>query len=340
MKAAILKAPEQIEIEETITPEPGPGEILIRVRAVGICGSEIHAYDGLHPRRRPPVVLGHEFAGDIVAVGPQVKAYQPGDRVTVMPQKACGSCDPCRRGWTNMCDSKRLLGSTSWPGAFAEFVVAPEDTAYGLDPSLNYLHGALVEPLAVGVHAVRQGKVTLGDRVAVLGAGPIGMLSVLCAREAGAAEIIAADLYDFNLAAARRFGAECIVNTTRENLVSKVTAQYGPNAVDVAVIAARVPALLDQAFEIVRKKGRIVLVAIFNHPVTIDIEKSRLKEQDIIASSTYLHRDYLSALGLLRSKSKEIESIVTHRVPFERIDDTIRMVKHRTENVIKAIVEC
>jgi len=339
MKAAILKAPEQIEIEETVTPKPGQDEILIRVRAVGICGSEIHAYDGLHPRRQPPVVLGHEFAGDIVAVGPQVKAYQLEDRVTVMPQNACGKCDPCRHGWTNMCDFKKLLGSTSWPGAFAEFVVASQDTAYRLEPSLNYIHGALVEPLAVGVHAVRQGKVKLGDRVAVLGAGPIGILSMLCAREAGATELIAADLYDFNLAAARRFGADCIVNSTTEALVSKVTAQYGQNAVDVAIIAAGAPALLDQAFEIVRKKGSIVLVAIFNHPVNIDIEKSRLKEQDIIASSTYLHQDYLSALGLLLSKSKKIESIVTHRVPFERIDDTIRMVKHRTEDVIKAIIE-
>ncbi len=338
MKSAILKAPEQIEIEETATPKPEPGEILIRVRAAGICGSDIHAYDGLHPRRQPPVVLGHEFAGDIAAVGAQVETYQPGDRVTAMPHAVCGTCGPCRRGWTNMCDSKRLLGSTSWPGAFAEFVVVPQDTVYRLDPSLNYIHGALVEPLAVGVHAVRQGKVKLGDRVAVLGAGPIGMLSLLCAREAGAAELISSDLYDFNLAAARRLGADCIVNSTTENLVSKVTAQYGRNAVDVAVIAAGVPGLLDQAFEIVRKKGRIILVAIFNQPVTIDIEKSRLKEQDIIASSTYLHRDYLSALGLLRSKSKEIKSIVTHRVPFEKIADTVRMVKHRTEDTIKAIV--
>ncbi len=339
MKTAILKAPGRIDIEETATPEPGPDEILIRVRAAGICGSDIHAYDGLHPRRQPPVVLGHEFAGDIAAVGTQVQRCQPGDRVTVMPHKVCGACGPCRNGWTNMCDAKRLLGSTSWPGAFAEFVVAPEDTAYPLDPAMSYLHGALVEPLAVGVHAVRRGKVKLGDRVAVLGAGPIGMLSLLCAREAGAADLIAADLYDFNLAMAERFGADCIINSTREDLVSKVMAQYGQNAVDVAVIAAGVPALLDRAFEIVRKKGRIVLVAIFNHPVTIDIEKSRLKEQDIIASSTYLHRDYLDALGLLRSKSKEIESIITHRVPFERIDEAMRMVKHRTEDVIKTIIE-
>ena len=339
MKSAILKAPGRIEIEETVTPDPGPDEILIRVRAAGICGSDIHAYDGLHPRRQPPVVLGHEFAGDVAAVGTQVETYQPGDRVTVLPHKVCGTCGPCRRGWTNMCDSKRLLGSTSWPGAFAEFVVVPEDTVYPLDPAMRYIHGALVEPLAVGVHAVRQGKVTLGDRVAVLGAGPIGMLSLLCARGVGAAEVIAADLYDFNLAAARRFGADCIVNTTRENLVSKVTAQYGQNAVDVVIIAAGVPELLDQAFEIVRKKGKIIIVAIFNIPVTIDIEKSRLKEQSIIASSTYLHPDYLDALGLLRSKSKVMESIITHRVPLERIDETIQMIKHRTEDVLKAIAE-
>lgn len=339
MKTAILKAPGRIEIEETPIPEPGPDEILIRVRAAGICGSEIHAYDGLHPRRQPPVVLGHEFAGEVAAVGAGVRRWQPGDRVTAMPHSVCGTCGPCRNGWTNMCDAKRLLGSTSWPGAFAEFVVVPEDTAYPLDPALDHIHGALVEPLAVGVHAARRAAVTLGDRVAVLGAGPIGILSMLCAGEAGAGSLIAADLYDFNLEAARRFGAECIVNTTRENFVAKVTAQYGQNAVDAAIIAAGVPALVDQAFEIVRKKGKIVLVAIFNHPVTIDIEKSRLKEQDIVASSTYLHRDYLDALGLLRAKSKEIESIVTHRVPFEKIDEAMRMVKHRTENVLKAIVE-
>lgn len=338
MRAAVLKSPRQMAVEDIETPVAGPDEVLIRVRVVGICGSDILAYEGNHPRRQPPVILGHEFSGDIVGLGQNVRKLNLEDRVTVMPQAACGVCAPCRRGWTNLCDAKRLLGSKSWPGAFAEYVAAPQWVTYRLPDSLGYTHGGLVEPLAVAVHTVHQGQIELGDRVAVLGAGPIGLLSLLCAINAGAQEVIAADRYTFNLEAAGRFGASCLIDTTKRDPASAVRERYGANGVDVAIVAAGAPELIQAAFDMVRKRGRIVLVAIFGSPALLDIEKSRLKEQEIVASSTYTHEDFIRAIRFMTHRPRDIESIVTRRAALEEVNEAMLLVKHRSEDLLKVMI--
>lgn len=339
MKAAVLQAPYKIVIEEIPEPKPGPGEVLVKVKAVGICGSEVHAYQGMHVRRLPPAILGHEFAGEIAALGEGVTRFKTGDRVTVMPQKTCGSCHPCRQGWQNLCDAKLLLGTNKWTGAFAEYIVAPEEVVYRLPDQLTFIHGSLVEPLAVGVHAIRQAEVEIGDRVLVLGAGPIGLMCQICAREAGARDIIVTDLVDFNLQVAKNLGASLVVNNAREDLVARVQEYYGLNAIDVAIIAAGVPTLIEQAAALVRKKGCIVLVGQFNKPGIIDIEKSRLKEQRLVGSSMYCDKDFLTAIDLLVAKAKDFELLITHRISLEDVEKAIHMVHERTEDVLKVIIE-
>ena len=217
MRAAVLKDNYRIVLEDVKEPSPGPGEVKIQVRVTGICGSEVHAFKGTHPYRKPPVILGHELAGDIVEVGSDVEGLKVGDRVTVEPQIGCERCYMCRRGLNNLCESKIVLGTQEWPGSFAEYIIAPAKVVYRLPDGLSYEEGVMVEPLAVGVHAVRWSEMGLGDSVLVLGAGTIGLVTIMAARQAGARRIFATDVLDFNLAKAKELGATHTINVRQED---------------------------------------------------------------------------------------------------------------------------
>ncbi|MEW6624667.1 MAG: alcohol dehydrogenase catalytic domain-containing protein [Bacillota bacterium] len=340
MKAAVLKAPYKVEIEEQPEPKLRSDEVLIRVKATGICGSDVHAYQGYHPRRQPPAVLGHELAGEIVARGDAVNSLKVGDRVTVLPQKKCGSCYPCSQGWaTNMCDSKTLLGTNKWAGSFAEYIAAPQELVYTIPHELNYELGALTEPLAVGIHALNRVCVKSNESVLIVGAGPIGLMCQIAAKKMGVKDIIVADLSDMKLETAKILGASTTINNSSENLASKIEEQYGKKGVDVAIVAAGVPDLITQAFAVVRKQGRIVLVGQFDNPGVIDIEKSRLKEQLITGSSTYTEKDFLGAISLLTANNHNFSSIVSHRIRLEEIGVGIDLLLNNNKSAIKVIVE-
>ncbi|KYH31035.1 zinc-dependent alcohol dehydrogenase [Neomoorella mulderi] len=339
MRAAVLQAPYKIVIENVPEPKPADGEVLIKVKAAGICGSDLHAYEGIHPRRRPPAILGHEVIGVIVEVGKRVRKFKVGDRVTVLPRKNCGACPPCVMDWSNLCDHKILLGTNEWAGGFAEYIVAPEETIYTIPDVLDDIVGSLVEPLAVGVHVIERGEVRRGEKVAILGAGPIGLMCVACAHRAGADHIVVADLVDFRLSAAKRLGANVVVNSAKDCFLSKMEEACGLTQVDVAIIAAGAPVLLNEAFSIVRKKGRIILVGQFDIPDVIDIEKSRLKEQTLVGSSTYCKEDFLDAIKILEINRDQFELLVTHQIPLEEIEKGIDLIRKRDQDVLKVIVK-
>ena len=182
MRAVVLTSEGCLEFVEAAWPtDVGADCVVIRVRAVGVCGSEVHAYQGTHPFRKAPVVLGHEAAGDVVAVGEDVSAFAVGDRVIVEPQWVCGECAYCRAGDENLCPSKRVLGTSAWPGAFGEYIVAPQDATFQLPSALSYVQGALIEPLSIAVHIARQSNLAAGESVCILGSGSIGgLLSAVC----------------------------------------------------------------------------------------------------------------------------------------------------------------
>ncbi|MHB1417626.1 MAG: zinc-dependent alcohol dehydrogenase, partial [Chloroflexota bacterium] len=182
MKAAVLTAHYHIEFADIPEPEPKANEVKIKVISAGICGSEVHAFKGTHPFRHPPAILGHELAGEVVAVGDEINGYKVGDRVTVEPQILCGVCDACRAGYPNLCDNKVVLGTQKWVGGYAEYIVAPEQTLYKIPDSVSYDEAVMIEPLAVGVHAVREAKLKVGQSAIILGGGTIGLATLVAAR--------------------------------------------------------------------------------------------------------------------------------------------------------------
>ena len=338
MKAALLTAPYQIGLQEVEKPRLGSYDVLIKVQCVGICGSDLHTYRGTHPFRKPPVILGHEMAGEVVEVAEDVSLFKKGDRVSVEPQTYCHHCPSCYQGNYNLCSNKRILGTTPWPGAFAEYVVIPEDKVYLLPDGLSFEEGAMVEPLAVGIRAAQMAQPRIGDTVLIIGSGTIGLATLVSLKEAGVTRTIATDVEDFNLAKAKELGAWTAVNVGRESLAEKVKEWTRGEGVDAAVIAVGVPSLIDESLGLVRKKGRVVLVALFDDKAAIDTFKIVSTEAEVVGSWVYTGREFQAAIDLMSQGRIETNSFITHRWPIERVGDAIDLVDKRTEDLIKIVL--
>ena len=338
MKAALLTAPYQIGLQEVEKPRLGSYDVLIKVQCVGICGSDLHTYRGTHPFRKPPVILGHEMAGEVVEVAEDVSLFKKGDRVSVEPQTYCHHCPSCYQGNYNLCMNKRILGTTPWPGAFAEYVVIPEDKVYLLPDGLSFEEGAMVEPLAVGIRAAQMAQPRIGDTVIIMGSGTIGLATLVSLKEAGVTRTIATDVEDFNLAKAKELGAWTSVNVGRESLEEKVKEWTKGEGVDAAVIAVGVPSLIDESLGLVRKKGRVVLVALFDDKATIDAFKIVSTEAEVVGSWVYTGREFQAAIDLMSQGRIETNSFITHRWPIERAGEALDLVDRRTEDLIKIVL--
>jgi len=218
MKQIKLTLPENLSIEEVPKPQPKGKEVLIKVRNCGICGSDIHAYFGKHPFISTPIVLGHEFSGDVEEVGSRVKNIKVGERVTVEPSLVCGKCYQCQEGRYNICQSLKVIGCQA-PGALAQYITVPAEKVIPVPESVSYEKAAMIEPTAVGFHSVRRSHLKKGDNVLILGAGPIGILTLQAVRAGGAGKIIITDLNDCRLNMAKRLGADYPLNPAKENIM-------------------------------------------------------------------------------------------------------------------------
>src|SRR5437667_6633784 len=217
MKALVLKEYKRFSFEEVPAPEPGPDEVLLSVKACGICGSDVHGMDGSTGRRRSPIIMGHEASGVIARTGGNVKGWAPGDRVTLDSTIYCGRCEFCRRGEINLCDNRRVLGVSCEEyrqhGAFAEFVVVPQRILYRLPQDVPFEHASLVEPFAIALHAVKRAQAKNGDAAVVVGAGMIGLGLVQALKHVGCAPVIVVDVVDERLALAEECGATHTINS-------------------------------------------------------------------------------------------------------------------------------
>lgn len=266
MRAGYFEAVGIAEFRDDM-PEPQierPDDVKIRIRCCGICGSEIHAFHGKHPFRIPPIVSGHEVAGDVVEVGTGVTDFAPGDRVVVEPHYGCGECWYCRHGLYNICPDKKVLGSGGWSGGLGEYIVTPEKTVVRLAGSLSYEEGALIEPVANGMYAVRNSGITPRSTIAIIGAGPIGMGDLLCAKLYNPRLIVMADISDFNLEKAREMGCTHTVNSRKEDLRAKIMELTGGEGVDMTFLAFGDEPTIRQAAEITRRGGQLIQHALMD----------------------------------------------------------------------------
>lgn len=339
MKAAVLQDYYKIVIEEVAEPEPAPGEVKIRVAATGICGSEIHAYKGTHPFRRPPSILGHELAGDVVALGSGVTKFAVGDRVTLNPQKVCGVCEECLAGNENRCAGKTMLGVQGWTGSFGEYIVAPEHLVYRLPDHLSYEEGTMVEPLAVGVHGVSVSGMKPGDSVLILGGGTIGLCTLTAALAAGAGTAIVTDAMDFNLAKAREMGAAATVNVRTQDLAKTVAEATGGRGVDHAFVTVGISPVLNQAISSVRKGGQVVVIALFEGEVKLNDTFAIVGGERVIrGSQTYNPADVERALELIASGQVDAKRFITQSLPMSDVQRGFEIVDKKLEDCVKVVL--
>jgi L-iditol 2-dehydrogenase len=264
MKALLLTAPSHLEFTDVPDPTPAEDEVVLRIRACGICGSDIHGWDGSSGRRRPPLIMGHEAAGEIVSVGPRVERWRVGDRVTFDSTIWCGQCEYCRSGQVNLCDNRRVVGVAPAEyrqhGAFAEMLSLPARILYALPDTLTFEQAAMIEPVSIAVHAIQRVKIATSDTVVVVGAGMIGLFVIQALRWAGAKQIIAVDLAENRLTLARELGATHTLKSDACDVAAEVLKLTGGRGADAAFEVVGISATLNVALATLRRGGHAVLV--------------------------------------------------------------------------------
>ncbi|TQL51654.1 NAD(P)-dependent alcohol dehydrogenase [Ornithinicoccus hortensis] len=332
MRVSLLRAPGQVEVAERPVPEAGPGEVLVRVASVGICGSDVHYYR--HGRIGPyivrdPLVLGHEASGTVVAVGPDVPAERVGQRVALEPGVPCGHCSQCRAGRYNLCPDVRFFATPPIDGAFAEFVTIAADFAHPVPDHVSEDAAALVEPLSVGVWACHKAAVGIGDSVLVTGAGPVGLVTVQVAAAAGAGRIVVTDLSPERLAAAERFGATEVVDTRETDLA------HLEGRIDSFIDCSGAPAAISQGLQTVRGGGRVVLVGMGADEISLPVALVQGRELTVTGTFRYANT-YPTAIDLVATGRVELDSLVTDRFPLAEAEAALRSAGD--PGTVKAVV--
>ena len=335
MKAVYLTAPGAFELREVPVPAPRAREVLVAVKSVGICGSDIHYYE--HGRIgefvvTEPIILGHECAGEVVEVGPEVQSLGRGDVVALEPGVPCRRCARCLSGRYNLCPDVVFMATPPHDGAFCQYVAWPEDFAYRLPAGVSAEVGATAEPLAVGLHAARRTGVAPGERVAVLGAGPIGLLAVAAARAAGAGEVAVTDLVPMRLAAARQMGASRTLKADEED----VSEELGDWA-DVVLDCVGCAATLAQALEVARAGGRVAWVGMAADAARLAVGRAQAKELAIAGVFRYANV-YPAAVSLLGAGRIDPRPLITHRFGFPQVAEAVAFAAGNRRTALKTMV--
>jgi 2-desacetyl-2-hydroxyethyl bacteriochlorophyllide A dehydrogenase len=314
----VVTAPGVVEIQWAEWPTPGPGEVLVRMRAVGICGSDVHASHGRHPFVPLPYHPGHEVVGTIEATGTGVD-LPAGQRVIVEPILACGACKYCRDGRYNLCATMTFFGCTAPTGGLADLFVLPADRVLAVPAVLDDATAALIEPLSTPVHAVRlAGPDLTGKSVAILGAGTIGLLTVAAARYAGASRIAVSDALPAKRELARKLGADSVHDPSDPGFVDGVRADLGTSA-DVVFDCVAVQSTIDQAIAIALKGGIVVVIGVPTRPVTVPLPEIQDLQIRIQGSATYTREDIDRAIAMLTDGVIEPNEIITARYPLSSV---------------------
>jgi L-iditol 2-dehydrogenase len=340
MKALLLSKYKHLEIADLPSPTPGDGEVLVSVAACGICGSDVHGYDGSSGRRIPPIVMGHEAAGTIAALGDGVSGFAVGDRVTFDSTISCGACSNCHRGHVNLCDNRQVLGVSCGefrrPGAFAEYVAVPSRILYRLPESLSFSEAAMLEAVSVALHGVSLAQVSVGSTALVLGAGMIGLLTLQALRAAGCARIFVADLDQTRLKLAQDVGATTVLSSEAD-VVEQVMQLTGGMGVDLAIEAVGRNETVKTSIESVRKGGTVVLVGNISPEVTLPLQKvvtRQIRLQGSCASSG----EYPQAIELLASGAIQVKPFITAVAPLEDGPRWFERLYAREPNLMKVIL--
>ena len=339
MRQAIMLSPGVIEYRDV--PAPGPikgNEILLRIKKIGICGSDVHVYHGKHPATPYPVIQGHEYSAVVEAVGKSVRHILPGMRATARPQLVCHTCGPCKRGQYNACQNLKVQGFQA-PGVAQDLFVVPEDRIVVIPDSMTYEQGAFIEPAAVGAHSTNRTANLKGKNVVISGAGTIGNLVAQFAKARGARKILITDLSEYRLNVARQCGIKSTLNINETSFTDGVRTFFGKEGFQAGFEAAGVQESLDSLIQGVEKGGEIVILGVYARNPVVNMFYLGEHELNVYGSMMYRHEDYTAAAEMIASGKIVTAPLLTKTFPFEKYLDAYQFIEQQRDRTMKVMID-
>ncbi|MHA1582615.1 MAG: zinc-dependent alcohol dehydrogenase [Candidatus Baldrarchaeia archaeon] len=341
MRIANWYGGKDFRIERVPKPRIKDDGVLIRVKAVSICGTELHAYTGKSKRREEihglPLVMGHEFSGEVVEAGKNVKEISVGDRVAVNPLITCGKCEQCITGKTNICKKIKMIG-LHVDGAFAEYVPVIGGNCYKIPDTMSFEEASLMEPCSVGLHAVNVSQIELGDDVVVIGDGPIGLMALQAAKLAGAARIFVVGHHNYRLDLAKKLGADEVINEREENAVKKVMELTDGRGVDVVLEAVGTQKAVQQGIDMANKGKTVTVIGLLEKSMELNMLNVTVKELRIQGSYGYTKKEFGSSVKLASKNKINLKQMITHIFPLEEIQKGFEILAQK-KNAIKVVIK-
>lgn len=342
MQALILEASKDLQLRDVPTPEIGPEDVLIQVKACGICGSDVHGMDGSTGRRIAPIIMGHEAAGVIAEVGSEVTTFQVGDRVTFDSTVSCGKCSFCRKGQVNLCDSRQVLGVSCGEyrrhGAFAEYVSVPAHIVYRLPDSFAFEKAALIEAVSIAVHAAKITQIEKGSSAVVIGAGMIGLLVIQAFRVFGCSQVLAVDLEESKLKLAREAGADDVFLASAPNLLARLASATGGNGADIAVEVVGAQKSMLTAIHSVRRGGTVTLIGNLAPNVEIPLQLVVTRQLRLLGSCASAG-EYEECIALMSSGAIQVEPLISVLAPLSEGAQWFDRLYHRESGLMKVVLQ-
>jgi L-iditol 2-dehydrogenase len=338
MLQAVLSKPGKIEFREIEKPNVAPNEILMHTKRIGVCGSDIHVFHGLHPYTSYPVVQGHEVSGFVAAVGENVKEFNLGDKITFTPQVFCGDCYPCRNGMYHICETLKVMGFQT-DGSGQEFFPLPVWNVLKLPDDFSFDHGALIEPIAVAVHALQRGGNVEGKKVLVLGAGTIGNLTAQTAKALGASAVMITDISEYKLNIVKNSGIDFVINTAKTDLTQEIVSHFGPAKADLILECVGVQATADQSIENARKGTTIVIVGVFGQKPRIDLGLVQDRELSLVGTLMYQKEDFERAIDLVSTGKMYLDNLISHRFKFTEYLAAYHLIEKANGEYMKVMID-
>lgn len=338
MKQATMTAPGHIEITEVPRPQPRRGHVLLRIARIGICGSDIHVNHGTHPYTGYPVIQGHEVSGTVAALGDGVTGFPVGETVTLTPQMVCGECHACRHGIYNVCETLRVMGFQT-DGAAREYFEIPAWNVLPVPTTMSLDTAAMVEPVAVAVHALNQGGGAVDRNVLVLGAGTIGNLVAQVARASGAKGVMITDMQDYKLEQARACGFDAVVNSRDRDVRQEAPRHFGPDRADLILECAGVAATLSEAIESARKGTTIVVVGVHGEKPPVNVGFIQDRELRLVGSAMYRKEDFEQAIDVISAGAMRLEPLITHRFTLDEYSAAYQAIDRSEGRYMKVMID-
>lgn len=333
-----MTAPGKIEFRDVPVPKVKEGQVLVKIKRIGICGSDIHVYHGKHPYTSYPVVQGHEVSGEIVKLTDGGSNFKEGDKVTIQPQIVCGRCYSCKHGQNHICDNLKVMGFQA-TGMASEYFAVDLKKALKLPENISYDHGALVEPLAVAVHALKRGGDIKRRKILILGAGPIGNLVAQAANGMGAQSVMITEISDYRLNIARECGINYCLNSKTQDIGEELINTFGKDKADLILECVGINTTTEQAIANARKGTDIIVVGVFAEKATVDLGLVQDRELRLIGTLMYQEEDYRKAIELIEESKVKLDPIITEHFPFEDYLEAYKYIEEKKDKIMKVMIK-